>query len=554
LRTLRQCLIDTELARLRAIARLWGLEITVQRPLEIASELNEALTDPAQAAEIWQALPDSQRAALSALVQAGGHMPVAAFTRRFGEIRPMGPGRLERESPWRNPASPAEGLWFRGLIFEGFAEEANETFPVFFIPSELQAALPAKPGPWDGTLKLEQADPPAVSLAGDRALFDDLTSALIFLHNRVVRPRAGSPADWPDKSLQALLVEMRDRDPARLEFILHLIIGLGWARVSEERRLRLVPEPVIHWLQAAAPESYQTLVEGWRELDEWRELWRLTTLEPDETGTWKNDPRLARAALLRYLEGLEPGRWVRIEAFVVAVKQQDPDFQRPGGDYETWYVRDGSTGAYLKGFDSWDRVEGALLRALLLGPAFWLGLVELGEVEKGAPPELFRVRPSTAKTEPAPPPEVHKDLTIAMPLGRRYERFQLARVADLARVDDLYLYRLTPSALERARAQRIDLEKILSFLDGLTMVPLPEGVRAVLTRWDERSTEVWLERTVILRVTDEPLLQQIVQNPRTRRFIRRVIGPTAALVVEEEWPQLLADLAEMGLLAELVGI
>ena len=66
------------------------------------------------------------------------------------------------------------------------------------------------------------------------------------------------------------------------------------------------------------------------------------------------------------------GEWVSVADFIDAVKATDPDFQRPGGDYESWYIRDAGSGAYLTGFESWDRVEGELLRALLTGPARWL--------------------------------------------------------------------------------------------------------------------------------------------------------------------------------------
>ena len=61
---------------------------------------------------------------------------------------------------------------------------------------------------------------------------------------------------------------------------------------------------------------------------------------------------------------------------MAAVKAADPDFQRPDGDYGSWYIRDAAGDAYLSGFESWDRVEGVLIADLLAGPLHWLGVVD----------------------------------------------------------------------------------------------------------------------------------------------------------------------------------
>jgi hypothetical protein len=91
-------------------------------------------------------------------------------------------------------------------------------------------------------------------------------------------------------------------------------------------------------------------------------------------------------------------------------------------------------------------------------------------------------------------------------------------------------------------------------LDGLSDAPLPGAVRASLTRWTRQGTEVWLERTLLLRVTEEELMQEIVAAPETGRYIDRLVGPTLAVVAEEDWPRLVAALAELGLLADVVGV
>jgi hypothetical protein len=559
LRTLKQCLMDTELTHLRIIARLWGLEVKATRHLEIAAELARSLADPAHAAETWEHLSDNERAAMQAVLSAGGMMPAAAFRRRFGEIRPIGPGRLEREAPWRNPISPAEGLWYRGLIFEGFAGQARETYSVYFIPTELRSALPFMAEPDTPSLDLKPVSAPTPRFVGGYLLLDDMTTVLAFIHNEVVHPPSKDVANWPDSAKRALVRYLRDPDADRLDFIIHVIGQLGWTRMSDDGRLRLVAEPMLAWLQKPDAASLDVLVGAWRLMKDWDELWRLTQLQSDGADTRHSDPCLAREAFMRHLDLLESDEWVRVDDFIAAIKAVDPDFLRPSGDYDEWYVRDASSGAFLTGFESWDQVEGAVLRAMLLGPAWWLDLVELGGETAADSPEIFLpqsrmgTRPETSVTSAAQT-VVRANLSVTIPAHLRLERFQLARVADLAVAGDEYVFRLTPASLQRARRQRIDLEKVLGFLDGLTAAPLSKSVSSSLERWNDRGTEVWLEQTTLLRVKDEQVMQQILKSPKASRYIGPVQSPTIALVAEKDWPNLVSSLAELGFLAELIGL
>ncbi|MGD8969160.1 MAG: hypothetical protein PVI07_16770, partial [Anaerolineae bacterium] len=97
---LRQCLLDTYLVRLRAIARFWEIDLAARRQREVALELAEAMDNPEAVARAWRVLPFDQRQALRALLASDGRMPQRVFTRQWGEIRAMGPGRMEREQPW----------------------------------------------------------------------------------------------------------------------------------------------------------------------------------------------------------------------------------------------------------------------------------------------------------------------------------------------------------------------------------------------------------------------------------------------------------------------
>jgi hypothetical protein len=138
-----------------------------------------------------------------------------------------------------------------------------------------------------------------------------------------------------------------------------------------------------------------------------------------------------------------------------------------------------------------------------------------------------------------------------VPTARRYERFQLARVADWLQSGAPFVYRLTPSSLERARQQGISITRVLEFLGDLIEAPVPRSVEAALTRWAARGAEARLERPVILRISSEDLMNQVNSSPTLSRLIGERIGPTAAIVRKQDWEKVIGALGEMGLLPEV---
>jgi len=558
MRTLEQHLVRCEPIRLEAIARLWEGEPPSGRHGEAAAALAEWMSDPARIASLWEALPPAEREALAGLLSAGGRMPWRSFTRRWGEVRTMGPARMERERPWEQPVSPAERLWYHGLVFRDLEEGPDGLIETAVVPEELRRHLPAPPPP---TPRLETVPPPPFPRLADRALLDDGCTLLAYLQNHHVRP--GPEGEWPAQDEMGLLRQLRDPAQDRLAFLHHLAVRLGWVRTDAAGRLRPDPEPVTAWLQAPAFEQQAAMASAWRDDPTWNDLWHVPSLRPDETGSWRNDPLLARRAILGHLTACPPDEWVPLEGFIAAVKEADPDFQRPDGDYSTWYIRDASTGEYLSGFECWEAVEGALIRYLLTGPMAWLGLVDLGAEREGGPAVAFRLSPAGAaflglaepEPEPEPPPlTVRPDLIVLVPARHRYVRFQLSRVADWVRTDDPYVYRLTASSLERARSQGISARRVREFLERESQGRLPPSVGRALERWEGRGRQVWLERGILLRVREEEMLRELMASPAIRRFIREAVGPTAALVSPADWPRLVRLLVERGFLPDLDGL
>ncbi|MEE8390053.1 MAG: helicase-associated domain-containing protein [Anaerolineae bacterium] len=555
------------MTQLQAIARFWDVELTSNRQRDVVAQLAEAMTAPKTITDAYSALPDDQRQALDALLAAGGRMPLRVFARQWGEIRTMGPGRLDRKRPWQEPTSPAEGLWYKGFVSRAFNPEAKETYEIIFVPPELHAHLPAPPAP-PPIITLEPAPEPTTVRSAGATLLDDACTLLAYLQNEQLRPRPDG--NWPARHEARLAQRLYDPSPARLTLLRHLSQRLGWLRVTDSVLLRPDPGPVAAWLQSSTSQQRAALVKAWRDDPTWNDLFHVPTLHSEDTGAWRNDPLLARKAILHHLKTRAPNAWYKLDDFIVAIKQTTPDFQRPGGDYTTWYIRDAVTGAYLSGFESWDKVEGALIRHLITGPLAWLGLVALGAADSDKSPTTFRLAPAgtifLGLTEPPSAAEpaaltLRPDFTVLVPPARRYERFQLARIADWV-ASPLsggieggdFVYRVTPTSLKRARRQGIPIARVLEFIGQVTDAPVPRFVEAALTRWDARGAEVRLEQVLLLRLSNEELMTQITSSPRTRRLIHEQIGPTTALVREHDWPRLVVALGEMGFLADIVAL
>ncbi|PJF45505.1 MAG: hypothetical protein CUN48_18545, partial [Candidatus Thermofonsia Clade 3 bacterium] len=109
--------------------------------------------------EMIESLPPEAREALDELVGRGGRMPRAAFSRRYGDVRPMGAAKRERERPDLNPASPAEVLWYRALIGQAFLTASSaEPQEYVYIPDEWLRWLQHE-GTTSPTLMLPPASP-----------------------------------------------------------------------------------------------------------------------------------------------------------------------------------------------------------------------------------------------------------------------------------------------------------------------------------------------------------------------------------------------------------
>jgi hypothetical protein len=551
MRSLEQALSDHDLVLLRVIGEWWELDLTGEDRVTSIKAVAEALTGLDLAEEIHYLQPE-ETAAMQELVRAGGRLPVATFSRDHGDVRLMGPGRLEREEPWLDPVSAAEGLWYRGFLFRGFDETDEGMVEFFYLPTELYRKLGGPSSSQKATTttaagvaapaaveRLQPVQPPFQISATSADAVDDLTAILAQAQNTPLR----------EENLEWLRPLLLDPNPERT----HLLITLAW----EMQLLRQTDEgarpsrPAAAWLKKSREEQLRTLADAWSNTA-WNDLCHTPGLVC-EGDSWQNDPLLARTALLDAVPRQDD--WFLLDELVAQVKENDPDFQRPDGNYDTWYIRHAETDAYITGFANWEQVEGQVLRFLMRGPMHWLGLADLGG-------DRYRLTPRALAwlTDRPPAPDdltlpivVQPDATILVPAtAGRYQRFQVARISQAEPVvaGKPFVYRLTPPSLTEAAEQNINPERVVAFLEEAGGRPIPASAKRAIERWAERGTEGRLTQAVILRVRSADILDTLRNNAKTRPYIEESLGDLAAIVRREDWQKLRQAAAQLGLLLE----
>ena len=146
-----QSLQSRDLSYLRIVAESWDISIEKLDARSILQHLSVAIKEPLLVQEVVDSLPSEARAALDDLINSNGRLSWPVFTRNYGAVREMGPGRRDREQPYRNATLPAEMLWYRGLVARAFFDTPDGPQEFAYIPEDLLAATGSPAGAAPGS-------------------------------------------------------------------------------------------------------------------------------------------------------------------------------------------------------------------------------------------------------------------------------------------------------------------------------------------------------------------------------------------------------------------
>ncbi|HEX9018308.1 MAG TPA: hypothetical protein VF806_03935, partial [Anaerolineaceae bacterium] len=315
-----------DLGFLKILAGAWGIEMNAPDTVTALPIVTSGILEHAEFVEMVEALPQDARNVLQALLQNEGRMPWATFTRKYGDVRRMGMAKRDRERPDLKPSTAAEVLWYRGLLGRAFLNlpPASEPLEYAYIPEDLLPLLPSlhadtQPPPGRPATPNESAH---LMPAGD-AILDQACTLLAALRLKM-EPDALAKIDLgglPVAALKGLLNAMRLLD---YDGIPH-------------------PERTRAFLEAPRGKALAQMVQGWMDDKYFNELRLLPGLKFE--GEWLNDALKTRQAILELVSQIPEARWWSLSAFVSAIHEEHPDFQRPAGDYDSWFIRQEQSGA-----------------------------------------------------------------------------------------------------------------------------------------------------------------------------------------------------------------
>lgn len=538
---LLQSLLKQDIGHLRIVAEFWGLELDSITAEDAREELSASLLDAELAAELIESLSPQADSAIRALVEEGGRIPWPTFARKYGDIREMGAGKRDRERPHLKPASTAETLFYRGLLARAFfdADKGPQEFAyipddllellnnIFYEETEEPTASPLKPTNLPNVVETSEALGRPASpgergrdILADDSILDDATTYLAAL-------RMGK-TDYPaSPQLAAFLTSanlIKDNVPQA--------------------------EAVKTFLECPRSEALKMLQESWLESSSFNEL-RLMPMIICE-GEWTNNPLETREFLLNLLDAIPEGKWWSLGTLVRDIKQKYADFQRPAGDYDSWFIKRASDGQYLRGFSYWDQVDGALVKFFVTNILHSLGQVDLSIAEGAMEPTAFRISTFEGGKEERGKISVSSNGKIYIPRNApRVVRYQLSRFGEWDEAKNgEYRYHITTNSLTKAKEQGLKAEHLLALLSKNTDAGVPPSLVKALKRWEVNGTEARVQTQVILKVSKPEILEEM-RKSKAAKFLGEALSPTTVIVKSGAIQKVMDALTELGLLSEV---
>jgi len=328
---LRQSLIKSEFSHLKVVAEKWELSFDAPDARQGLDLLVGALFTSKKLANLKNILSAEEIEALVWLDDRNGRESWDHFTRRFGEIREVGAGRLDRERPDLAPIAPVEGLWYRALIARGFFESESGLLEFAYIPDDIRE------------LALPKLNPDRKEITNETFLC-----------------RVAVPKETEERQLASIAV---------LDHVCTILAGLRMGQDPEEHlpdvtdpersfyHMLLVLADLLDGNLSTLPENlrhYYELTESEALLKLWK-AWLLSETHHDLTmvdgilveGVPELDPIPVRERLIAPLKDLDPQVWWSMESFISQIKERYPDFLRSAGEYEAMFIKDTESDAFL---------------------------------------------------------------------------------------------------------------------------------------------------------------------------------------------------------------
>lgn len=135
----------------------------------------------------------------------------------------------------------------------------------------------------------------------------------------------------------------------------------------------------------------------------------------------------------------------------------------------------------------------------------------------------------------------------------RAVRYQISRFCEWDdQKNNDFIYSVSAQSLRRASEQGLKAEQLLALLVKYTNGNVPPALVKALKRWEQHGAEARVERLLVLRVS-RPEVMEEMRGSKAGKFLGELLSPTAVVVKSGAIEKVMAALAELGLLAEVIS-
>lgn len=355
---------------------------------------------------------------------------------------------------------------------------------------------------------------------------------------------------WSGLSLEQIHIES---DVPYLLFLRLLLMQLGLL-VEHQGTVRAVAAREFFALPLA--ERAWRCFHIWLETSFWNELNFISNVVA-QPGPAPLDPAHEEVVYSRQLVGehvlrVAPENWHAVQTFIARMKLQAPyllfprqyglraERYSPGSNPYSWNFR--LRRGWLTHREGWHIVEGGFIRSLIMGPLYWLGVVELNEAEH---PDAFCLVPAAHLIERSEKPvtaeetwgrlvvQPNFDLVALAPVSETL-LIDLDRFADRVRLEHIAQYHLSRTSVTRAIQLGLTAGDIQQQLEQATGGTIPQNVQYSLVEWERQARRIELWRGATLLEVDDPVfLDTLFADEQTRAWLLRRLAPTLAEVATE---------------------
>ena len=532
--TFQTILQDKDLAFLQNIAFFWGIELSAPDDISAKTILLESISkNRDQVLEMVDSLPEDAKKAFLAILENNGRMPWTKFARDYGEVRNMGSAKRERERPDINPNSPAEKLWYRGLIGRAFLKIKEEPQEFVFIPDEFLFLV--KPH----------------NNKNLNITVNSISSSLVvprnFVNNNLLQNActllAGLRKGMSESEIQPFLQEI----PYRFGFGLLKTANI----INSENQLDV--EATRLFLETPNNESILNLFNYWLNSNEINEMLLIPELIIENK--IDNNAKQIRIFLLKKIFELGASNWWKQDSFISKIKQEYPDYLRPAGNFDTWFIKKVDSKGYLLGFENWDQVDGKLIQFMLNGPLQWLGIIETGELKEEKSqtcriskwgndirqkkyPVLINQIEEKPKIDSFGKIVISKNVPLAL-------RYQISRFCDWELPNhNEYRFQLTPKSLIRAEKHGLNPNQFLTLIQK-ALGQIPPTIKKVFENWEKNGVENFITKETLLRVSNPEIIVKLNEG-NTSKFIKEILSSTVAIINDGSENKIQKAIFELG--------